>query len=544
MIIKHVKDFKGELIPRETARKIKGQWYQEGKTCILMSDGQWHRITSNSKIIFDWESKKYVFRADMKKIVEGLVDDGTFGYFEYDPYKNVKIFFKSTETIKSYYYDPLNSLSIPIIKETNGNLWNKTVYYARTESIALKYGYIEAIYDGNFYKKIDANKDELIKFNIKRTPAEEKSNTYSILDDKKLLDNLNENFIKNNLVIENSISELSKLIPFSFGVELETSCGFVPARIRSYLGFTALRDGSLDGIEYTSIPFKGKKGLQAIKNFSIEASKRCTLNEKCSLHIHFGNVRTDKLYILSLWNLIQKIQSELIKYFPYSRTNSIRSDGKIYCKPLPMLPIDFNLITSSNNKKILSERVYVEFNKIYSWLNNGVPLGEIYDTDIKKVISFKNDTYKWKFIETNYAYTVKSAKHSINGNKWDKVVRYHLINFLCTFFSPAKTIEFRIHEATLNYNKIFSYMLICNAILQYANNIRLCFSKDEVLLTDIIRNTYNKSVSDYLEDYLKLRHKTFFYNNKFISDWKSIEQNWYNNEENFLINNKTILDVL
>jgi hypothetical protein len=544
MIIRHVKDYKGALILRTKARKISGQWYEEGVTCILMPDNKWYRTTSNSKVIYDWKTKTYIFKANAINLREGLCDDGSFGYFQSSD-KNVRIFLKKTTDAKCYCYDPLNTNSIPLITPIELNTWSTIIYYARTPEIALKYGYIESIHTGHFYKKDDIDSKDMVWFNKKTIPSSEKSNTYSILDDNFNLIRLKNKFKNSNLKIEPKIQKLNNLIKYSFGIELETSNGFVPLRIRDELGFTALRDGSLDGIEYTSVPFQGSKGLQAVKNFCKEISNRCDINEKCSLHIHFGDVRRDKLYILSLWNLMQNLQTEFAQYFPYSRSFTIRSDGKVYCKPLPNLNVNLNTILKSKNKNILNKEIYDQFNKIYSWLNNNVPLGEIYEKSLKKSLNFLNDSYKWKFIEENLAYTVKNSTHSIKGHKWDKPMRYHWVNFLCTFFSSANTIEFRIHEATLNYNKIFSYMLICNAILNYANNIKLNFSLKSISLKTVLEHEYEPKIVNYLLEYLNYRKNLF---NTFAlqtkTTWKSTETLWLNSDKDFLFNNKTILDVL
>ena len=70
---------------------------------------------------------------------------------------------------------------------------------------------------------------------------------------------------------------------------------------------------------------------------------------------------------------------------------------------------------------------------------------------------------EWSRIEqTVLSYTPLSRR--ANGNCMPGVVpsdRYHALNIIPLFESSRRTIEFRSHSATLNYNKIASWIVFC-----------------------------------------------------------------------------------
>jgi hypothetical protein len=521
-----VKDFRGDLIPRENARKIDGQWYEEGKTCILMEDNQWYRTTSTNKIIYDWEKKVYVLVKNAGNLCEGLVDDGSIGKFTPST-DNVSIAYKKPAFVRSLYYDPLNPNSAPVQEMETTTAWKRNQYFARTSEVAERYGYKESLYDGCFYKLIDCDSSDLEKMKTHSIPHGEKSNTYSMEDDQAGKAKLLSEYASSNPSIEAGIRNLAKYIPFTFGIEFETSNGFIPKRLRGKLGVRPLRDGSIGGIEFTTIPLSGAKGLQTIKLLGKELCNRTTIDNKCSLHVHFGNVRRDKLYILSLWNTLSRIEKEFFSYFPYSRTNSIRPDGKVYCKALPNIGLNIETLNKAANKQEFENALYTEFNKIYCFLNNEKPLGKEYDRKREKSIKQTEDGLKWRFEDKVYVFSVKNKKHSIDGNKWDRPMRYHWVNFLPTFFSPAETIEFRVHEATVNPNKTFMYMLLCTSILKYAENTRLGLSTKPLTIEQVLSSHLPKEMSSHIQSYLTMRKSNFkTVMGEFKKDWESIENKW------------------
>lgn len=94
------------------------------------------------------------------------------------------------------------------------------------------------------------------------------------------------------------------------------------------------------GAELVSIPLSGAKGLQTLVNLSEELQERGEIGIDCSHHIHFGNIGTDKLSIISLYRLCRNIQNELLPMFPYYKVDPSGIKQKNYTKKLLKLNIN------------------------------------------------------------------------------------------------------------------------------------------------------------------------------------------------------------
>lgn len=537
---KHVRDYSGKLIPRDKARRIDGKYYEEGASCILMPDGQWYRTTTD-KIRFDWEKKTWVFAKEAENLIKGLVDDGTLGYFSQSK-QNVVIYYKKDSFERQ--------VRMPIFEQTSvGNessRWNKS--YARSADIAEKFGYMESLVDGKFFKKSEMSASEIANAKVPGTPQNERSNTYSLDDDPAGRKAMEEEYKNYSPKLSSNIHKLAKLIPFTFGLEFESSVGHIPARLRGALGVRPLRDGSINGIEYVTIPLEGAKGINTIKELCTELTKRCLTNNQCSVHVHFGNVRRDKVYILALYQLARHLQDELLGYFPFTRTNSIRNDGKVYCKPLEHQGVNLSEVIKAVKREDFQGAVNVEFNKIYSWLNNNRGLGEEYERRKErqeKMMEMGGRTVKaWRLQEKSYHFSTKTRVHSIRGNKWDRPQRYYWMNLLPTFFGP-ETIEFRPHEATFSYERTLIWMLTCSAILQYANDIKQCLTASSITLNEVLTSTLPKKVADHIMKYYMERKKTFKEpSGKWRKDFTTVENNWLESDKNYKFNNISIEELL
>lgn len=513
---KLVKDYLGNLIPKNKARKIMDKYYLENESCFLMEDDQWYRITSSDKIVFDHYSKKYVL-VESTKMVIGIVDEnGTEGKF-----------------IDNEYYIKAG----PRDAKKKGNYIN-----ILNEQLANKLGYIECIGDGFFYLASDLTiEDKAGWFEKKNIPQNERSKSYNLEADPHRKRELEELYAKYTPKISVSSKRIAKIIgDYSIGMEAEVINGFLPRRIRSKLGVKALKDGSLrydggEGIELVSMPMKGPKAIETIREFCKELSKRCEVNNLCSLHFHFGNVRKDKLYTLSLYKTIYMIQNELKKYFPYSRFNSIKPDGKIYCNPLQDLGINYDSISKSKSNEELRENVFNEFNKIYKWLNNGKGLAEAASDPVlmrKEVtIDGKKMFYdKWH----TEVFTTKSVHHSIQGEKWNRPSRYSNFNFLNLYFNSIGTIESRAHEGTTNVTKALIWLIVSASILRYAEDIEKVFQNKTLTLREVLEANMDKKTSNYIMAYMDLRNKIFFTTSgDYRNNYKSVEQTWFLKDPEF-----------
>lgn len=330
----------------------------------------------------------------------------------------------------------------------------------------------------------------------------------------------------------------------SFGIEYETSKGYIPKRYLYKTGLIPLRDGSLDGgIEYTSLPMSGSTGLQSVLNQCSALNHYCKIDDRCSLHIHVGNVPRTKEFGLALYILFTRIQNELFEIIPpYKRDLEwISRRGKDYCKPLRTLRFSpKSLIDKDDN--LIKEKVNSAFSNLFLFLTENEAESKKYNFD-----------------------TGLHPKHG--AGKWNYKSRYYALNLINLYFSKYKTIEFRMHTPTLSQDKTLNWLFICVAIARYAeqNIVKILKGQEKIDLTEIIYGYYDnfsgtnqiieqgKNLADHLLGYINQRKDDFNYyfirqrvidtasveiegdkNYKFISEnlnWDKLNYNFNKNEQ-------------
>lgn len=284
-----------------------------------------------------------------------------------------------------------------------------------------------------------------------------------------------EKFLKypRDMRIDNPINipDVKEFGEFSFGLEFETAAGKLSQAQCFNLGLIPLRDGSISGIEYTTIPMKGPEGFNLLINQVKTLQKSTTFDKDCSLHVHLGGFPVEAKSIWALYKLLVIIEPQIARIMPYFafNTGKFKSKGKDYCTKL---------------------RKYPTFEEYYTYCS-----GDRMRFD-------GNLTYPHPMDEEDRA-------------KWNIHARYvwaNLINML--FKKQGKTVEFRIHAPTFNIQKIVNWMFICSGILQFAikNKDRLLKSSigaTAITLEDIISNIYSHRVSLQLTDYIQYREVFF-----------------------------------
>lgn len=275
------------------------------------------------------------------------------------------------------------------------------------------------------------------------------------------------------------VEEEDKLIyelikPFSYGIEIETSGGSVSIPTLLQTDYVFLRDGSISGYEFTSLPFFGADGITKTKKFLEEAYKTCSINQFCSLHLHLGNVSTDKKSIVALYKTIYQTQQELFDFMPnYKREVNYftsKQQPKDHCKPLKSLGL------------YSTENVEEMYNSIYNFVTS-------------------NDN-----------------GDMLHSSKWNQFPRYHHLNLLNLFNSTSTgTIEFRLHEPTLNFYKVISWLLITSALVKYSQKYQeeILSNKIKISLRDVMIEIYPQKVAEYLIGYIKER--TIYFSNRYCS---------------------------
>jgi hypothetical protein len=257
---------------------------------------------------------------------------------------------------------------------------------------------------------------------------------------------------------------------YSFGLEFETSAGILPIHTCKQLGLIPLRDGSIRGHEYTTIPMKGEAGVNLLMNQMESLKNECTIDKECSLHVHFGGFKLDEENVLRLYNLLYCLQDEIGSLFHtyIFNTGAYKSSGKDYCKAFK---------GSANS-----------INQLYTHLSDGNA-------------EWNGDFFRQHPLDPRH------------DQKWNNNKRYYFVNLINMLFgNGAKTVEFRLHTPTLNYTKVVNWLFICAAILKYAETSKgkledMC----EIELKDVLWAVYSNDIDTYniIINYIEERKKFF-----------------------------------
>ena len=265
--------------------------------------------------------------------------------------------------------------------------------------------------------------------------------------------------------------DLAQFGNLSFGLEFETAMGKISQKDCFNLGLIPLKDGSIKGIEYTTIPMQGEDGFKLLINQIKLLQKSAMFDKDCSLHLHLGGFPIESRSIWALYKLLLVIEPRIAEIMPKWAFNTARfkSKQKDYCLPL---------------KKFSS------FEEYYSYCS-----GDRLRFD-------GNLRYPHPLDEEDRA-------------KWNIHARYvwaNLINLL--FKHKGKTAEFRVHAPTFNIQKIINWMFICAGILHYAIKhkdtlLASRVSSMSLTLEDLISAVYTRRIQEQLISYINQR-KAFF----------------------------------
>lgn len=434
-----------EKVAISICRKYDKKYYKIGDISIENSgdcykiDDKFYRIETG-QIVFNHTESKYCIKNG--SLIFGLVKNNEKGYF--------------TNNIKK----------IKIIDETG-----KYTYALNEDVLIENLEYREKISTGEYVHISQITARELNKIKV---PS--KDYKYSLPYDSKGITDKHLD-IYNNLYdsnISHSVNDFSKVLEdLTFGMEFETIAGFLPARITNKLGLIPLRDGSIPGLEYVTVPFSGAKGLQTIVDISKELEKRTVFDYKCSLHLHLGRIPRTPEFILAFFKLSLFIQDELFSMFPIYKKYNLGIKNKNYSKPYPI----YNLV-SKMDASITPCNIKNNFGILFDYL-----VGE------------KGSFYH------NYNQNLGNVKHhprDESGNqKWNIPTRYYFHNFIPLIFGNKQTVEFRIHTPTYDVNKIFMFIGL-NAILI---NFTKIFEK-EILENPNFLDAYSLGIENIVKKYI------------------------------------------
>lgn len=258
-----------------------------------------------------------------------------------------------------------------------------------------------------------------------------------------------------NEVIYNYVDEL----PYTFGMEFETSAGYIPEEELYRVGLIPLRDGSITGLEYSTIVLGGNNGLNALRE-QVNVLKEYTIFDKeCSLHIHFGSFTLTPEVLLRLNNLFAG--SDIDSYaVPWAfRTSQYKANGKDYC---------------------VKNKSYASFDSLYSSLVGRSYFGNLFQPH---------------------------PADTSGDRKWNITTRYkalNLVNAVC--YNNAKTAEFRFLRPTYNFDKILVWLFVLGAFVKYAEMTAVKAIKN-ISVERIIKTVYSVELANMLIRALRLQRE-------------------------------------
>lgn len=406
----------GEELPKEDCKYIKAAWHKIGDPhiegsgdCYLINDRYWR--VSTGKIIYNVSEGKYVIKND--NVIEGIVrvQEGELVKGWFNPsIDNVIVYDKNS--------NPYTALSDDVFKSdrTYRELLATGEYYHIDNIEAKQFTEVEPV-DIDIKRNLEYSCDNILDKYIKQyNECSPNKHRYSAMVARYLKD-------------------------LTFGVEFETIAGFVPPRKTDKLGLIPLRDGSVPGLEYVTVPMSGEKGINALIESSLALQKYTKCDDTCSVHVHIGNIPRTKEFMLAYFKTMFVLQDSIFRLFPLYKKYNFGYKRKNYTKPLPnevMFALDKNI----DNKASIDKN----FEVLYKWLSGGQSFNNNFE-NLDDVFRHPNDP---------------------RGNqKWNIKSRYHFVNLTPLLFGNKKTVEFRIHTPTFDSQKIVNFLLLCGVIVNY-----------------------------------------------------------------------------
>jgi hypothetical protein len=109
---------------------------------------------------------------------------------------------------------------------------------------------------------------------------------------------------------------ISRYLRYTYGLEFETSAGYIPEHICFRDGLIPLRDGSISGLEYSTVVMSGNEGISLLEQQLSTLRKYTIFDKECSLHIHFGGFPLDTDKIFDLYRVCKRLEGEIQRLVP------------------------------------------------------------------------------------------------------------------------------------------------------------------------------------------------------------------------------------
>lgn len=269
---------------------------------------------------------------------------------------------------------------------------------------------------------------------------------------------------------------------YTYGLEYETSNGTIPTVCLGKHALVPLKDGSLrkangkEPMEYVSLPLSGGLGVQVIADQTYLLQNYCEYDTNCSLHLHIGNLRQDRLFLVALYELCYSLQQELYDLVPLYKRD----------------PAYFLGATLQNG----------DARKNYARLLPGLTgsVNERYG----QIFSLVSDGYYFGGPESATRY----MQHKQN-KKWNHKNRYYCVNFEHMLLGNVGTVEFRIRHMTFSFAHVINWVLLCTAIVKYAEEhaAQIVYKNLRPTLTEVVKiyakSCFGKSAATCLTNYVE-----------------------------------------
>jgi hypothetical protein len=289
-------------------------------------------------------------------------------------------------------------------------------------------------------------------------------------------------------------------LKYTFGVELELYRTSNIIRKHDLINVKEVYDGSIrdernnkTGKEYVTGVLTGDDGIMNLQHLVSRLAETGYVNKTCSVHVHIGNCKSDKLTLFAYLTLCYYLEGDLMKMMPHSRRNNR------YCHSLRnnFNPSNYELFASKKyNELILKSEYYKMFRQFFNYYPDRC-INKKLNSDIHHHLGYDTNTIRYCWVNpVNMMLNIKNLKNN------------------------PKDIEFRLHSGTLNFKKIKNWILICMAIVKYAEdnayniyingeipNLKTVLTYSLPKTGDKLYNYYLSRVEHFMEDSDMLKEK-------------------------------------
>jgi len=413
----------GETIDKKLTRKIKNlqdtfAYYKIGVNNIKDS-GDCYQINNifytieKGRVVWDYYLNQYVLKTTT---YEGIINNNfEKGYFSKTT-PDTAVLYLDNESVSQL------CISVTVAEELgyiNGeyNLYYNPKYFTYEQILPRQY--------------VDKNYKNSLPYNFK--------------------DNIEEctkNFKKFQIIkdfeIENYYEQLKTVLDtYSFGIEIETTKGMISPELYETLGVRPVRDGSITGLEYVTIPLTGKKGLYAFVKIVEMINKYTSHDYTCSMHIHVGNIPRTMEFIVAMFKTMYHLQNEIYRLFPTYKQFDTGIKRQCYTAPLSshtMASLNYDYKSEDNLKNDYQKIVYE--------------------------LSGKYEDYK-KFVDLS---DIHNHPYDPSENsKWNMKARYKIQNLIPLVFTNKQTVEYRIFTVPDTVEKAISFLTLALSITHFVN---------------------------------------------------------------------------